>query len=477
MVDQELLTNYLLFKKEISAAVKKSDQTVDTKEAWEILKNVQNRFKEFKLQKEHREELFLEVQLAFQRLISRQEKEREAFVEESNRNYHQLKAKISEATIIVNYSTDWKSTKEMLIELQNQFRGLKLLREQRDELYAQLQECFTKVSQMQETEKTHLDKEIALNYVNLKEKIDIALEKVKNETLSKNQAWEILIEVQNDFKGLRLYPQQRDELYRKLQSGFELFKKETTEIPKKENENIAFQNNYIILKEKVDILCHAALNSNELSQIKLALRELQREIKDAPLLSTQRDEFYKRLQESYQIITQRQEGQRTDFEKQARENKIRLQEKLKEGLEKAEKSTEYKETRNFLISIQNDFKYLKLLKDDREQLYIELQKAFQTLNQRIDEYFRTKKKDWEAKMQYKINYMQGASADLEKQIKKLKSQAKLLKEQLENEINDEIQQQFLTEQYETAIKTIEEKKTEILTLTENIENLKNQLNS
>jgi len=130
-----------------------------------------------------------------------------------------------------------------------------------------------------------------------------------------------------------------------------------------------------------------------------------------------------------------------------------------------------------LISIQNDFKYLKLLKDDREQLYIELQKAFQTLNQRIDEYFRTKKKDWEAKMQYKINYMQGASADLEKQIKKLKSQAKLLKEQLENEINDEIQQQFLTEQYETAIKTIEEKKTEILTLTENIENLKNQLNS
>gem|GEM_PF-5192648 len=130
-----------------------------------------------------------------------------------------------------------------------------------------------------------------------------------------------------------------------------------------------------------------------------------------------------------------------------------------------------------MISIQNDFKYLKLLKDDREQLYIELQKAFQTLNQRIDEYFRTKKKDWEAKMQYKINYMQGASADLEKQIKKLKSQAKLLKEQLENEINDEIQQQFLTEQYETAIKTIEEKKTEILTLTENIENLKNQLNS
>jgi|GEM_PF-4287511 len=271
MVDQELLTNYLLFKKEISAAVKKSDQTVDTKEAWEILKNVQNRFKEFKLQKEHREELFLEVQLAFQRLISRQEKEREAFVEESNRNYHQLKAKISEATIIVNYSTDWKSTKEMLIELQNQFRGLKLLREQRDELYAQLQECFTKVSQMQETEKTHLDKEIALNYVNLKEKIDIALEKVKNETLSKNQAWEILIEVQNDFKGLRLYPQQRDELYRKLQSGFELFKKETTEIPKKENENIAFQNNYIILKEKVDILCHAALNSNELRKLNLPL--------------------------------------------------------------------------------------------------------------------------------------------------------------------------------------------------------------
>jgi len=71
-------------------------------------------------------------------------------------------------------------------------------------------------------------------------------------------------------------------------------------------------------------------------------------------------------------------------------------------LNQAEESNEYKETREYLKKIQSEFKGIKLIREQREELYSRLQSAFEILNKRVDEYFLEKKKNWEVRMQYKL---------------------------------------------------------------------------
>ena len=55
------------------------------------------------------------------------------------------------------------------------------------------------------------------------------------------------------------------------------------------------------------------------------------------------------------------------------------------------------------IREQNEFKGIKLKKEQREELWTRLQTAFDVLNQRINEYYKYKRGDWEIKMQTKLS--------------------------------------------------------------------------
>ena len=238
-----------------------------------------------------------------------------------------------------------------------------------------------------------------------------------------------LIEVQSHFKGLILRREDREELYARLQEAF------TTVNKKIEDERLNYEyealSNFAELKPAVVSAAGQAFTSDDLKGTWEVLIGIQNQIKGSKLLREHRDELYAGLQDAFGMIKIRRDEVRQVFDQEAQHNYSRLKSLVEKGLIQAEETHEYKETREFLKKIQSEFKGIKMLQEQREELYSRLQTAFDILGKRLDDFFRHKKKNWEVKMQFTLSRF---SADIyELQASLDKDQAYL--SELENQLD------------------------------------------
>jgi len=413
--DTEALNNYSLLKKQLEIALKEVEQTSDLREAKGLLIEVQSSFKGLKLLKENREELYNKLQDAFAVINSKIEDERANFNHEALQNYTVLKTRVDEALFLANNPKDFKETWDYLIEVQAQFKGAKLQREHRESLYSRLQEAFEKVKKIRDHEKINLEKESAENYIQLNINIEKAIEYAK-EADDFRKAKDALINAQNEFRNTKLMKEQRDELYAKLQNAFILLNNQLDEAADKSRLEAEKQFKLFDIRT-LDILKRAN-ETAEFTQIRTEIKQIQAEIRDTFLLKEQKDALYIMIQEAFETVNLRQDHERISFEQDAQNNYKRLKTMINDGLLQAEESNEYKETREYLKKIQNEFKGIKLIREQREELYSRLQSAFEILNKRVDEYFHEKKKNWEVKMQYKLTSLSTDIFNVEKSLEK-----------------------------------------------------------
>ncbi len=239
-----------------------------------------------------------------------------------------------------------------------------------------------------------------LNYGILKSILDTGLTKA-GAANNLHEAKGYLIEVQSHFKGLMLRREDREELYGKLQEAFSVINK------KIEEERLDFEieaiSNYEAIKPSLNEASDRAINSDNLRTAWESLLGIQHQVKAAKLLREHRDELYAKLQEAFLMLKIRREETNQAFNQEAHHNYIRLKALVEKGLIQAEETHEYKETREFLKKIQSEFKGVKMVHEQREELYSRLQTAFDILGKRLDDFFRHKKKNWEVKMQYALS--------------------------------------------------------------------------
>ena len=181
----------------------------------------------------------------------------------------------------------------------------------------------------------------------------------------------------------------------------------------------------------LDILKNAN-KSNEFNQIRADIKQIQTEIRDSSLLNEHRENLRTILQEAFEIVNHRQDNERNTFDQEAQMNYSRLKSMVNNGMFQAEESNEYKETREYLKKIQAEFKGIKMKKEQREELYSRLQSAFEILNNRVDEYFREKKKNWELRMQYKLTSLSTDIFSLSESVSDDAEKLKELEEFLQN---------------------------------------------
>jgi hypothetical protein len=266
------------------------------------------------------------------------------------------------------------------------------------------------------------------NYDTLKPILETGL---TNARLAENlhDAKGFLIEVQSHFKGLILRREDREELYGRLQEAFATVNK------KIEDDRLNFEyealSNYAELKPAVAGAADQAFTSGDLKEAWELLVGIQNQIKGSKLLREHREELYATLQDAFGMIKIRREEVRQVFDQEAQHNYLRLKSLVEKGLIQAEETHEYKETREFLKKIQSEFKGIKMVREQREELYSRLQTAFDILGKRLDDFFRHKKKNWEVKMQFTLSRF---SADIyELQASLDKDQAYLA--ELENQLD------------------------------------------
>ena len=313
------------------------------------------------------------------------------------------------------------------------------------------------------------------NYLNLKKILDAGLANA-DKSAELREAKGYLIEVQNHFKGLQLRREDREELYNRLQEAFSIVNK------KIDDERLDFEltalSNYADIKSDVDKAAGMASHSENTREAWDFLLTVQTRIKGAKLFREQRDELYGKLQAAFEMIKTKREEERHVFEQEAQQNYSRLKALVEKGLIQAEETHEYKETREFLKKIQSEFKGIKLVREQREELYSRLQTAFDILGKRLDEFFRYKKKNWEVKMQFTLSRLSADIFELQETLRKEQAYLAELEDHLEIIVSsgkDKDALVGLESRITSTQRSIERKRQQILDLEIEKDELKNRL--
>jgi flagellar hook-basal body complex protein FliE len=113
-----------------------------------------------------------------------------------------------------------------------------------------------------------------------------------------------------------------------------------------------------------------------------ALIEVQNQFKEMNLKRDHREEVVKLLDEAFDHLNQKQAEERERYEMECIENYHNLKAIVDEALEFFQNSDNLRDVRLKLIEAQNSFKGLVLKKEQREEQFDRIQKAFDILNEK-----------------------------------------------------------------------------------------------
>jgi chromosome segregation ATPase len=224
----ECIENYHNLKGKVDEAVEFAENTVNYGQARQKFINIQNDIKGKNLKRDQREELYQTIRDNFEALNSRQEKERDQYLSQCNDNYEKLRIVVDEAIEFAKTTDNYSDARQRLINAQGEIKGVKLTRDQRDKLYGDIREIFTKLNEQQSGEREEFEKEASENYEKLTKKINDAFELVHGVT-DFRLIREVLIAIQGEVKILRLKRDQRNELFGRIREAFGIFDKKKDE--------------------------------------------------------------------------------------------------------------------------------------------------------------------------------------------------------------------------------------------------------
>ena len=134
--------NTELISNKLQQAAKQMETNPEFKENWDLLIKIQQDFRELKLEKAAREELYGELQSLFETLKSSQDKKQSDFEQAANENFEHLQPLVEKALEQSRKSQEFKKTKNFLIKVQSEFKGKRMRADEREKLYARLQSAF-----------------------------------------------------------------------------------------------------------------------------------------------------------------------------------------------------------------------------------------------------------------------------------------------------------------------------------------------
>ena len=303
------------------------------------------------------------------------------FTEEAE-NYKTFEIQLNAAIRKAEKTDDLREAKSILIETQQNFRGVKLFWKDREELNTRLQEAFRKINSQIENEKKQSYEEALLNYTHLKVKVDEASFLASNPK-DFNETWEFLLEVQTMFKNTRLLNEHREALYGKLQEAFAKIK-EFREKERSEFTSGSLQNQ-TQLNDLLAEIIKSIQESDDFRGLKDKLINLQAEIRNAKLTREVRDELNTRLQDAFTMLHIRQDAVFTEKRQTAETQFQDFSNRAKEILIQANESTDYNKVRADIKQIQAEIRDSALFQEQRESLRNMIQEAFETVNNRQDQ--------------------------------------------------------------------------------------------
>lgn len=381
------------------------------------------------LERDQRNELRLLMDQCFEKINALRESEQKAFEETSEQNRGKLTPLVEKALFEARYNDDTREAWDFCISVQSEFRGLRLQKEIREMLYQQLQEAFDLLKQRRSQEQSILEKKSVSAQRELMPEVEkLVLEAETTGDLDAH--WTKLIALQQEIREQDLTYESRKLLLDKIQQAFEALK------PRREERQSALEeeslSNALGLEEMIAEGEVAAAEAEDFRMAFDRLKQIQQAFRELSLPREEREGLYQRLQKAFDILKGRQEAWFSERDRVTTGNFNRLKPLVLNALERARTSNEFKKTREMLKNVQAEFKGLRMKAERREELYSQLQKAFDILNRRHDEYLATKKDKMELRVGYQLSDVELRLEELEREIEKDLEQIEELSETGDN---------------------------------------------
>ncbi len=377
--ERECQRNFDQLDRKVSECVSMSHRETDWKHTREHFKSVQQTFKGVKLKKDQRDKLYEQMTRAFDTLSNRQTKDREDYERECQRNFDQLDRKASECVSMSHRETDWKTTRERFKSVQQSFKGVKLKKDQRDQLYEQMTRAFDTLSQRQTKDREDYERECQRNFDQLNRDVNACMVDARRSTDWKKTR-EHFKKVQQSFKDKKLKKEQRDKLYKGMQQAFDTLSDRQTKDREKYDRDCEY--NFTSLNREVNKCLSEAKSTTDWKATRDRFKKVQQSFKDKTLKKDQRDKLYTGMNQAFETLSNRQTKDREDYNRECDKNYNSLRSKVNDCVSRSKNSTDWKATRDYFKQVQQSFKGLKMKKEQRDELYGNMQQAFDTLSNR-----------------------------------------------------------------------------------------------
>lgn len=300
--EKQALNNFSFLKEKIVEAIDFTQENLNDHDAiWQKLLEVQQHFKGTKLQAEQREQLYDTLQ----KLFDLAKKRREAAIKEQEKFSSQHFDKLDdEVAIVVSQSetADMDKAWSMLLETKDKVMNSHLIHTHSKRLLDKLQEGFEMVKMRKEERWENFAKESHENADAISEKLKLAAWELDNNEVFKEK-WELLLNIQQEFRSRKLEKDVRQSLYGQLQGLFLRLKNEQN-LNQADFEEKA-ESNYQYLKPLVEEAFKQAQSTLEFRKTKGFLIKVQGEFKGRKMRSTEREKLYGKLQNAFDILNKR----------------------------------------------------------------------------------------------------------------------------------------------------------------------------
>ncbi|MEJ5245420.1 MAG: hypothetical protein WHV28_06905, partial [Bacteroidota bacterium] len=320
-IQAEQTKNYEQIKAIVDEAIKFASEAQNFNEAREKLINAKSEFRKLSLKREHAEEILTALNNAIENINNKIREERENYEMECSENYHILKAKVEATVEKASKATHFKSARQSLIDLQAEIKDKKLKRNQREELYQIIRECFEGINQRQQQERQMSDADYEENYQKIKKIVDEAISFAENVTTSFKEAKDTLIAAQAAIKAAILRKVQKDELFGNIRRVFETINEKQN--ADRENYDKEANENYSKLSAKIEEAFVYLNNTSDFRLLRENIIGIQSEVRIMKLKREQRAELLEKIQKAFAIIDKLKNEY---FEKRKQERIIKLNE-------------------------------------------------------------------------------------------------------------------------------------------------------
>lgn len=174
----------------------------------------------------------------------------------------------------------------------------------------------------------------------------------------------------------------KDNLTNQIQSIYEKLAEKQDEY--KEELNKIFEENLKEIEPKINNSISEALQLIIFKDARNLLTNVQNELKNSKLRQSDKDNFFKMIQDAFEKINKKETDEREAYEMECSNNFLVLKPKIEQVLQLVENSDKFNDSRKKLIDLQNEIKETKLKKNNRDELFQLIRDTFNNLNQRQD---------------------------------------------------------------------------------------------